>query len=473
MKKMITIAAMLLATTSAFAQTTNNTNAAATTATRAKQAPPAPGTPRNFTIPAIRRFALPNGLQVRFVPYGEVPKATVRLVTQTGNVDEAANETWLADVTGAMMEQGTTTRTAEQIAREVALMGGAVDVSVGVNQMTIGTDVFSESAADAVRLVADIARNPRMPEADLTRIKADLARNLSIQRSQPGPIAAEKMSQVLFGNSAYGRMFPTEPQLQGYTLEQARSFYDRNYGAARSFMYVVGNFDANAVEAAIRSTLGDWKAGNPATRPAVTPVARRAVYLIDRPGAVQSTLSIGLPIADATGPDYLPITVMNALLGGSFGSRITSNIREQKGYTYSPTSSVTSRLGAASWAEMADVTTNVTGASIKEILFEIDRLRGEAPSVEELRGIQNYLAGTFVLRNSSRPGIAAQLAFLDLYGLSEDYLRNYVQRVYALTPSDIQRIAQTYIDPQKLAIVVVGDRAQVTEQLRPYGELIQ
>ncbi|HYO75412.1 MAG TPA: pitrilysin family protein [Thermoanaerobaculia bacterium] len=464
MKKTTTMLAMLFAATTAIAQQP---------ATAQKQTPPAPGTPRNFAVPEIRRFALPNGLQVRFVPYGEVPKATVRLVTQTGNVDESATETWLADVTGSLMEQGTATRSAEQIARDVALMGGSLDVAVGVNQITVGADVFSENAEEALALIADVARNPRLPESELTRIKADLARNLSIQRSQPGPLASEKMSQVLFGNSPYGRMFPTEQQLQGYTAEQVRAFHERNFGAARSFVYVVGRFDAAATEAAVRAAFNDWKAGNAPTRPSVTPNARRAVYLIDRPGAVQSTLYIGLPIADATGPDYLPITVMNALLGGSFGSRITSNIREQKGYTYSPTSSVTTRLGAASWAEIADVTTNVTGASIKEILFEIDRLRGEAPSATELRGIQNYLAGTFVLRNSSRPGIASQLAFLDLYGLSEDYLRNYVQRVYALTPGDVQRMAQTYVDPSKLAIVVVGDRAQVTEQLKPYGVIAQ
>ncbi|MEA2462971.1 MAG: zinc protease [Acidobacteriota bacterium] len=472
MKRTTTMLAILFAATSAFAQTatiTTQTPAAAT----AKQAPPAPGTPHNFTIPAIRRFSLPNGLQVRFVPYGEVPKATVRLVTQTGNIDEGANETWLADVTASMMEQGTATRSAEQLAQEMAMMGGSLDVGVGPNQTTIGTDVFSESAANAVALIADVARNPRLPESELTRIKADLARNLSIQRSQPGPIASEKFSQVLFGNHPYGRIFPTEQQLQGYTLDQVRTFHDRNFGAARSFVYVVGKFDASAVEAAILRNFSDWKGGNPATKPSVTPTARRAVYLIDRPGAVQSTLYIGLPMSDATAPDYLATSVMNSLLGGSFGSRITSNIREQKGYTYSPNSSITSRLGAGAWAEMADVTTNVTGASIKEILYEIDRLRGEAPTAAELRGIQNYLAGTFVLRNSARSGIAAQLAFLDLYNLSEDYLRNYVQRVYALTPADIQRMARTYIDPSKLAIVVVGDRAQVAEQLKPYGEIVQ
>jgi len=436
-----------------------------------KQAPPAPAAPHNFAFPVARRFALPNGLQVRFVPYGSVPKATVRLVTQTGNVDEQSNETWLADTTGAMMKQGTATRSAEQIAHEMAMMGGSLDVNVGINQVTIGSDVFSESAAQAVAVIADVVRNPRLPESELTRIKTDLARNLSIARSQSGQLAAEKFSSVLFGDSPYGRTFPTEQGLQSYTAEQVRSFHERNFGAARSYVYVVGRFDAAAVEAAIRQNLGDWKAGAAPTKPAVTPVARRAVYFIDRPGAVQSTVYVGLPVIDASNPEFLGLQVMNSLLGGSFGSRITSNIREQKGYTYSPGSLASPRLGAGSWAEMADVTTNVTGASIKEILFEIDRLRGEAPSAQELRGIQNFLAGTYVLRNSSRPGIAAQLAFLDLYGLTEDYLRNYVQRVYALTPADIQRIAQTYIDPSKMAIVVVGDRAQVVEQLKPYGEI--
>lgn len=451
MKRLLTI---LLLAASAFAQT--------------KEAPPAPGTPKDFSVPAIRRIDLPNGLRVRLVPYGEVPKVTIRLVTQTGNIDESANEVWLADLTGSLMKQGTATRTAEQIAREVALMGGALDVSVRVNQTTVGADVFSESATNAIALIADVARNPRLPESELTRLKADLVRNVSLARSQPQSLASEKFASVLFPNHPYGRLFPTEAMVQGFTLEQVRGFHERNFGAARSYLYVVGRYDASAVESAIRQHLGDWKTGVPASKISVTPVSRRGIYYIDRPGAVQSTLYIGLPTIDATSPEYLPLTVMNALLGGSFGSRITANIREQKGYTYSPRSTISTNLGAASWAEIADVTTNVTGASIREIVNEINRLRGEAPSADELRGIQNYLAGTFVLTNSSRAGIAGQLAFLDLYGLSEDYLRNYVQRVYALTPADVQRMAQTYVDPAKLAIVVVGDPA-VQEQIRALG----
>jgi zinc protease len=188
---------------------------------------------------------------------------------------------------------------------------------------------------------------------------------------------------------------------------------------------------------------------------------------------VQSTLHIGLPTPDPAHSDFVALSVMNSLLGGSFGSRITSNIREQKGYTYSPQGVLAGRLGAGYWVEIADVTSNVTGPSIKEIIGEIDRLRGEAPSAAELRGIQNYLAGTFVLRNSSRGGIAGQLASIDLYGWPDDYLRTYVQRVYALTPADIQRMAQTYIDPAKLAIVVVGDPAVIRDQIKTYGEIVQ
>jgi zinc protease len=460
----LTLAAALLGATAALAQTAP---------AAAKETPPPPAPPKNFSIPEVRKFNLPNGVNVRLVQYGAIPKVTVRLVTQTGNVDEGPDETWLADVTGEMMQQGTTTRSAEDIARQSALMGGELGVNVGMNQTIIGSDVFSESGPAAVALIADVARNPRLPDSELARIKNDFLRKLSIQRSQPQSIATEKFMQVLYPNQVYGRYFPTAAMLQGYTLDQVRGFYDRNFGAARSRIYVVGRFDAAAVEDAIRRGFSDWKAGAPPTSPVVNPVSRRGVYLIDRPGAVQSTLYIGLPTIDPSSPDYVPLVVTNALLGGSFGSRITSNIREQKGYTYSPFSLFGTRLRSGYWAEIADVTTNVTGPSIKEIIGEIDRLRAEPPAAQELRGIQNYLAGTFVLRNSTRDGIAGQLAFLDLYGLGEDYLRNYVQRIYAVTPADVQRVTQQQIDPARLAIVVAGDKKAVTEQLKPFGDIIE
>lgn len=447
------------------------TLAAAAPALAQREAPPQPGTPRPFSVPETREFTLPNGLGVTLVPYGAIPKATVRLVTRVGNVNEGPNQVWLADLMGDLMQEGTTTRTAEQIALDVARMGGSLSVSVGANTTTMGGDVLAEFAPEMVALVADLARNPGFPASELPRLQATRVRQLSIARSQPQPLAQEKFRQVLYPDHPYGRLYPTPEMIQGYTAEQLRGFYNANFGAARSRLYVAGRFDAGSVEAAIRQVFGEWQRGPEPQISVPTPQSARAVYLIDRPGAVQSTIYMGLPIIDPSNPDYVALQVTNTLLGGSFNSRITSNIREQKGYTYSPFSVVSARYRDAFWAQTADVTTNVTGASLKEIFYEIDRLRREPPTEEELRGIQNYLAGTFVLQNSSRAGIINQLSFVDLHGLGDEYLRTYVQRVYALTPQDVQRIARTYLDEQKMTIVVVGDRSVIEEQLRPYGEI--
>lgn len=470
-KAMFGIAAAFLAH-AALAQTPATTAPAPAPAPR--QSPPPAAPAKNFSVPEVRRFTLPNGLQVRLVPYGTVPKVDVQLFVQTGRADEAPNQIWLSNLTGEMIQQGTATRSAEEIAKAAAAMGGSIDVNVGTNQTSIGGSVLSESGPSIVDLIADVVRHPTFPATELARIEGDLARDLSIARSQQQQLAQEKFNKVLFAGSAYGNGLPSAEMLQGYTLDQVRAFYDRNFGAARSRLYVAGRFDGAAMEAAIRRAFGDWKAGSPATPPNVKPVSTRGLYLIDRPGAVQSTVYVGLPtIGPESGDDAISLAVMNALLGGSFNSRITSNIREQKGYTYSPTSLVTQRLAGTSWAEIADVTTNVTGPSIHEIVGEIERLRREPPTADELRGIQNYLAGTFVLRNSNRAGIISQLAFIDLYGLPENYLQTYVQKVYAITPQIVQQIAQRLLDPSKLTIVVAGDRKQIASQLTEFGTVVE
>jgi len=438
-------------------------------APKTKQSPPAAAEPKNFALPAGRTFKLDNGLAVTLVPYGTIPKVTVRLGVRTGNIDEKANEVWLADITGSMLTEGTATRTATQIAEASARMGGSLDVNVTEDRTDIGGDVLSEFGPDMVALVADVVRNPKMPEAELTRLKTDRLRDLSIAKSQPRPIAQEKFRAVLYGDHPYGRLFPTEAMLQGYTAAQVRNFWDKNYGAARSHLYVVGRFDDAAVEAAARKAFGDWKKGVPPAEKPAAPKSERSVYLIDRPGAVQSTINLGMPVIDPSNPDWDALSLTNTLLGGSFASRITANIREQKGYTYSPNSQVLSRHRDAYWVEVADVTTNVTGPSIKEILGEIDRLQAEAPTQAELRGFQNYRAGTFVLQNSSRPGIIGQLEFVDLNGLPADYLNGYVKRVYAITPQQVQEMAKKYIQDDKATIVVVGDKKVIEEQVKGFG----
>jgi predicted Zn-dependent peptidase len=434
-----------------------------------KQAPPAPAAPKGFSVPKPTTFTLDNGLAVTLVPYGIVPKVTVRLALLTGNINEAANQVWLADLVGDMLSEGTTTRTASRIAEDAAKMGGSLDIAVGENRTEIGGDVLSEFGPEMVGLVADVVRNAKFPESELSRLKADRARQLSIARSQPQPLAQEKFRAVLYGDHPYGRLFPTEAMLEAYTIADVRAFYEKNFGAARARLYVVGRYDATAMEASIRKAFAGWKRGAAPQLTAPSPKSERAVYILDRPGAVQSTILLGMPVIDPSKPDWDALFLTNVLLGGSFASRITSNIREQKGYTYSPSSQLSNRAHDAYWAEAADVTTNVTGPAIKEILGEVNRLQTEPPSEKELKGFQNYRAGVFILQNSSRQGIIGQLEFVDLHGLPADYLNGYVGRIYAVTPQQVQEMAKKYIQDDKATIVVVGDRKVIEEQVKAFG----
>ncbi len=197
------------------------------------------------------------------------------------------------------------------------------------------------------------------------------------------------------------------------------------------------------------------------------------MHIIDRPGAPQSTVILGVPTVDPSSPDFIPLTVMDALLGGAFASRITKNIREDKGYTYSPTSEISVRYRDAYWSENADVTTTVTGPSIKEIFAEIDRLQAEPPSKDELTGIQNYLAGTYVLQNSSRAGITNQLDYMALHGLPPTYASTYVKQVYAVTPQQISDMARKHLLDDKALIVIVGDRKVIEEQVKGFGSIME
>jgi len=442
----------------------------ATTGTAiAQETPPPGGEPKDFRLAEATELELANGLGVTMVQYGKVPKTAVQLVIRTGNIDETADEVWLADLMGDLLKEGTTTRSAEDIAREAASMGGSVTIGVGLDQSTVTGQVLAEYGPDLVALIADVTLNPAFPESELDRLKTDRVREVSIARTRAQSQSLERFRAVMYPDHPYGRIYPTEEQLQGYTLDQIRSFYDTNLGAARSHIYVAGVFDEAAMRSAIEDAFGQWKEGPSPTINVPEPVTGRAVHILDRPGAPQSTIYVGLPVIDPSHEDYVALQVTNALLGGSFGSRITSNIREDKGYTYSPFSTVSTRYRDGYWAEMADVTTEATGASLDEIFYEIRRLQDEPPPEEELRGIQNYLAGIFVLQNSSRFGIVGQLAFMRLHGLPDDYLETYVDRIYAVTPAEVQRMMREYIRPDDMLLVVTGDREQIEEQLVEFG----
>jgi zinc protease len=434
--------------------------------------PPKPGAPRDFRVPEPKRFTLANGLQVAMVQWGSMPKVRVTLTVRTGNAFEKANEVWLADLTADLKREGSSARTATDISREAAKMGGSLDISVGGDSTTIGGDVLTEFSDEYAALVADVVRNPKFPVSELDRLKADMSRNLAVSLSQPQQVALQKFRAVLYGDHPYGRVFPTNEMIQGYTLDQIRQFYTSTYGAARARLYVVGNFDPATTEASIRKAFDGWAKGTSPATQQPKPGSTRAVYLVDRPGAPQSTIILGMPTIDPSQEDFIPLSVMDALLGGAFASRITKNIREDKGYTYSPYSELSTRYRDTYWAENADVTTAQTGASLKEIFAEIDRLQSQPPDAKELDGIKNYLAGTYVLQNSSRGGITAQLQYVDLHGLPPTYPNTYVKKVYAVTPQQVTEVAKKYLHDDQATIVIVGDRKLIQEQVQAFGKII-
>ena len=435
--------------------------------------PPEPAPPRPFELPEGTSFALDNGIDVTLVPYGALPKATVYAVVRAGNVDEAPDQLSLADVTVGLLTEGTTSRSAEAIAREAAELGGSISAGAGLDQTFVTSRVLSEFVPDAVALVADVLRNPAFPDDAFERVRRDQLRSAAVARSQPGTLARAAFTRALYGQHPYHAVVLPDPALlEAFSVADARAFYEATMGPQRTRLYVVGQFDEAAVEAAVRDAFGDWTSGPPMADPTPPdPQAGRRVILVDQPGAAQSNVYVGLPTIDPTAEDFVALQVTNALLGGSFGSRITRNIREDKGYTYSPGSSVSTRFRDAYWAEQAAIQTPFTGPAISEILYEIDSLATTPPSAEELEGIQNYLAGTFVLQNSSPGGIASYLAFLDLHGLDRSYLEDYVERVYDVTPEDVRRVTAEYLRSGDAAIVVVGDRSVVEEQLAEFGDV--
>jgi zinc protease len=433
-----------------------------------KQSPPEGSAPKPFIVPASETYTLTNGMKVTLVPYGIIPKAAISVSVDAGEVNEAKGHNGVAGLASSLFKEGTVTLNSDQLAAETARMGSALSVSSDADQSEFSMDVLQEFSPDGVRLLGDVLQHPRFPESEIARLKTDMLRNIALQTSQPQTIAEIRFRKILYGDQPYGTVLATEDEVKKLTLQDVKDFYSANFGAQRAHIYVAGKFDTAAVKKAIAETFDGWNKGPARIGSQPTPQAKRVLDLTDLPGAPQSTLMLGLPVNSPASPDALPLRVTNALLGGSFNSRITANIREQKGYTYSPYSEISRRYHDAYWAQHADVTTQFTGASLKEIFGEIDRLQKETPAETELKGVQNYLSGLFVIQNSNRSALIGQLQYVDFQGLGMDYLKNYVQRVNAVTPAEVQKLAGQYIKPDSMTIVVVGDKSKIEEQIAPF-----
>ncbi|HEX8513266.1 MAG TPA: pitrilysin family protein [Allosphingosinicella sp.] len=432
---------------------------------------PAAGTPKPFAVPASETYRLSNGLQVTLIPYGQVPKAAVQLRVFAGSLNEG-EDVGLAALAAQMLREGAGGRSGADIAAAAAAMGGNLNVGAGAHETFFALNVLSEHADDAVRLIADVGQRPDLPQSEFERVRQAYARNVAVSKSQPQSAADAALAAAYYGpKHPYGRLFPTDAQLKAYTADDVRRFYRANFGAKRARLFVAGRFDKAAVKAAIEQAFGSWTGGPERLSLPPTPQPGPRVILVDRPGAPQSTLRLAFPGPAAGAPEDIGFRVTNALLGGSFTSRITANIREQKGYTYSPYSSLSHNPGETQWGFDADVTTDVTGAALKEVFGEIRRLQTEAVPEEEAAGMRTWMAGTFVLQNASPGGLIQSVAERDFHGLPAGWLTDYVPSLLRVSGADMQRLAGRSLPLGKMTLVVVGDLAKVEPQLKALPEL--
>lgn len=437
--------------------------------------PPRPvlGALRPSSLAPRRREVLASGLRTALVQSGSVPVVALRLIVEAGSAHLAPGQAWLDRLLHDFLREGSATHDRAAFADALAAMGGDLDVEGDEHTTVLRTQVLAEYAADAAGLLIGLARAPRIPEAEAARLVADQQRSAQIALQEPQWRAHATFRAALYGRHPYAIVLPDAEALAGLTAQDARAFWERHSGGGRATLMAAGKFDADAVvDAAARASDG-WLTpeGTPVQRAQVNET--RVVRFVPRPGSEQTTLRVGVPVPPPGHGDYIALEVANALLGGSFFSRITQNIREKKGYTYSPSSQISTRPRDAYWVESADVTTAVTAEALGEILGEIDRLRESIPPADEVANVANYVAGIFAIRGATLSGLLDHLEFLALHGLDDGYTASYEARVRSVTPAEVWRVARDYLRPGRLTIVAVGDPEAVRPSLGRFGMVVE
>jgi len=332
--------------------------------------------------------------------------------------------------------------------------------------------VLSAKRDDALAILSDLVRNATFPDEEVALAKRNALNELRQQESQPSFLAGRAMAKVLFGDHPYHVTSATEQSINASTAEDLRKIYAERFRPDQALLVAVGDFEADGMLAAVKKQFAEWKA--PSTQPVTVPAdtssaPQHAIYVVPRPGSVQTTLELGSfgPLRSAD--DYEAARVANAIFGGTFGSRLTRNIREDKGYTYSPFATLQTYHAAGLQITRADVRNAVTGPSLNEMFYELNRMVTTSPTDEELRTAKRFLVGIEAIQLQSRASVAGELARLWVNGLTPDAIGTYGKKVAATTAADVDTAAKKYFPAAKTAVVAVGEEKVVREALAPFG----
>jgi zinc protease len=433
--------------------------------------PPALGPESPVEWPKRSVRALANGLQIVLVESRNFPMISAQLYFRSGNAVVAHSAPGLAEMTATVVRTGTETRPSRRIEEDLRRMGAGLGTHAGADSSAISASGLAEFSSGILELMADLARNASFPEDEFERERRQRLEELRIERTTPAFLAGERLRRVLFGKNPYAIVAPTEDQVAGYSRDQLAEFYRKHYVPAESVLIVVGDFSADAMLEQIEKIFGAWAAPKPVAPifPPPPQQSGRRVHLVHVPGTVQTQVLLGNLAITRRNPDWHSLVLANSIFGGAFHSRLVINIREQKGYTYSPSSSVNALRHEGYFTVRAAVRNDVVATTLTEMFYEMDRMRSIPVTAEELDSARSYLTGVFSLGVATQDGLLGQLATVYLNQLPDGYLENYRDKIRALTAADVLAAARRHFDSANAQIVIVGDRAQVGEQAALFG----
>jgi zinc protease len=435
---------------------------------------PAPAKTPVLRVPVWTKATLSNGAELIVSEKHDLPLVSFSMNFMGGSAQfEPADKRGLAGITASMMTEGTNTLDGEALSNALQLLGTSISFGIGAESGGVGFVSTKAKFAAALDLMADMLVNSVFPAGALDRIRAQRLVSLTQAKAQPGSIAARVFPRVLYGAShPYGSM-TTEESYKAITRDDVVALQKAYFQPGRAVIVVTGDVDAATVKATLDKALAKWPAGG--TKPAfayptVPPPAATTIYIVDKPGAAQSTFAIGLPGPPRSTPDFYALQVMNTMLGGFFQSRLNANIREEKGYSYGVSSAFAYGRGPGAFRAGGEIISAKTDAALIEFMKELKGIGGARPVTDDeltmaKDALVQRLPGTF----ASVSSISGAISTLWTQGLPDSYYQQYGAAVAAITKDDVLRVARKYVDVDHLAIVIVGDRATIEGPLKATG----
>jgi predicted Zn-dependent peptidase len=417
-------------------------------------------------VPTWTKTQLSNGAQLVVSERHALPLVSFTInFLNGGRQFDPADKTGLASFISAMMTEGTTHRSGDQISTDLQMLGTSIGVNVGAESGWITFQSTKDKFRPALAILSDVLLNPTFPQEAIDRLRGRAIVALTQTRDRTSGIAGMVYPRLLYGDAhPYGRV-NTENSLKAITRDDLVAFHKAYFQPGRAVITVVGDVKADEVKAMLEKELAGWAKGGsvlPFTYPAVPAAKGRTIFLVDKPGAAQSTFAIGEVGPARNTPDYYALRVMNTLLGGMFQSRLNHNIREVKGYSYGVNSSFSFGRGPGPFRAGGEVVTAKSDSALIEFMKEINDIRGgRPPSDDELAQAKAALAQSLPEQFESVSGVNSSIATIYTQGLPEDYYQQFARAVNAVTKDDVMRVAQKYLDPEHLAILIVGDKAKI------------